>query len=134
MSFNIKEQPNVFDDAFLDIIGNEFKFDHVKGLAEWIKNSADAYTRADVPDASQYYLPAIHARRGAQHPAAFISTSTSSGWAATTSTKLSNGGAIAGRPAGERENVPWVDTATAASSTCARCSVARNSSHSGMVA
>ncbi len=44
MSFKIKEQPNVFDDHFLDIIGNEFKFDHVKGLAEWLKNSADAYT------------------------------------------------------------------------------------------
>ena len=54
MSFTIKEQPNVFDDAFLDIIGNEFRFDHVKGLAEWIKNSADAYTRADVPDSGQF--------------------------------------------------------------------------------
>jgi len=53
MSFKIKEQPNVFDDHFLDIIGNEFKFDHVKGLAEWMKNSADAYTRENVPDDRQ---------------------------------------------------------------------------------
>jgi hypothetical protein len=62
MAFTIKEQPNVFDDAFLDIIGNEFKFDHVKGLAEWIKNSADAYTRADVPDASQFIYLRFSAR------------------------------------------------------------------------
>ncbi len=54
MALNIKEQPNVFDDDFLNIIGNEFKFDHVKGLAEWIKNSADAYTRTDVPDVEQF--------------------------------------------------------------------------------
>ena len=52
MSFDIQEQPNVFDDAFLDVIGNDFKFDHVKGIAEWIKNSSDAYARLDVPDSS----------------------------------------------------------------------------------
>lgn len=56
MSFKIKEQPNVFDDHFLDIIGNEFKFDHVKGVAEWIKNSADAYTREDVADGNQHVI------------------------------------------------------------------------------
>lgn len=54
MTFEITEQPNVFADEFLDIIGNEFKFDHVKGLAEWIKNSADAYTRASVPEPDQF--------------------------------------------------------------------------------
>lgn len=56
MSFKIKEQPNVFDDHFLDIIGNEFKFDHVKGQAEWIKNSADAYTREDISDENQFVI------------------------------------------------------------------------------
>ncbi len=56
MSFKIKEQPNVFDDHFLDIIGNEFKFDHVKGQAEWIKNAADAYTREDISDEDQYIM------------------------------------------------------------------------------
>lgn len=56
MSFKIKEQPNVFDDHFLDIIGNEFKFDHVKGQAEWIKNSADAYTREDISDENQHVI------------------------------------------------------------------------------
>jgi len=54
LALTIREQPNVYDDEFLNIIGNEFKFDHVKGLAEWVKNSADAYTRLDVPDAEQY--------------------------------------------------------------------------------
>jgi hypothetical protein len=54
VSFKIKEQPNVFDDHFLDIIGNEFKFDHVKGLAEWLKNSADAYVCEDISDEDQY--------------------------------------------------------------------------------
>lgn len=53
----IVPQKNEFDDHFLDVIGNEFKFDHAKGLAEWIKNSADAYsTTARVPDHEQFIL------------------------------------------------------------------------------
>jgi hypothetical protein len=44
-SFKIAETPNVIHDHFLDIIGNDFKFDHAKGFAEWIKNSVDAYSR-----------------------------------------------------------------------------------------
>ena len=48
-------QKNEFDDHFLDVVGNEFKFDHAKGIAEWIKNSADAYsTTAQVKDDEQY--------------------------------------------------------------------------------
>jgi len=43
--FQIAEQPNIIDDNLLSIIGNEFKFDHAKGFAEWIKNSVDAYNR-----------------------------------------------------------------------------------------
>ena len=39
----IKVQPFVIDVAVLDLIGNEFRFDHAKGLAEWLKNSSDAY-------------------------------------------------------------------------------------------
>ena len=54
--FKIAAQPNVIDDHLLDIIGNEFKFDHAKGLAEWLKNSADAYTREDIPDDEQVML------------------------------------------------------------------------------
>lgn len=66
MALVIREQPNVFDDDFLDIIGNEFKFDHVKGLAEWIKNSADAYTRANTPDAEQFVILRFTTRNGKQ--------------------------------------------------------------------
>jgi len=40
---NIMPQPNEFADELLDVVGQEFKFDHAKGLAEWIKNCADAY-------------------------------------------------------------------------------------------
>lgn len=41
--FTIEEVPNEIDDHLLDIIGGEFKFDHSKGMAEWLKNSIDAY-------------------------------------------------------------------------------------------
>ncbi len=49
----IKVQPFVIDEAVLDLIGNEFRFDHAKGLAEWLKNSSDAYLRERVPDSDQ---------------------------------------------------------------------------------
>lgn len=64
MAFKISEQPNVFDDHFLDVIGNEFKFDHVKGLAEWAKNSADAYTREGVPDEDQHIIMRFAPKEG----------------------------------------------------------------------
>ena len=35
----IKVQPFVIDEGVLEVIGNEFRFDHAKGLAEWLKNS-----------------------------------------------------------------------------------------------
>lgn len=54
--FSIQEEPNVIDDHLLDIIGNEFKFSHEKGLSEWLKNSADAYFRQDTPEADQYIV------------------------------------------------------------------------------
>jgi hypothetical protein len=58
LSLSIVEQPNVIDDHLLDIIGNEFKFSHEKGLPEWLKNSADAYIRQSpaVPDEQQHIL------------------------------------------------------------------------------
>ena len=52
----IKVQPFVIDQAVLDLIGNEFRFDHAKGLAEWLKNSSDAYLREGVPDADQLMI------------------------------------------------------------------------------
>jgi hypothetical protein len=50
----IKVQKFEIDDAVLDLIGNEFKFDHAKGLAEWLKNSCDAYLREKTPDDQQF--------------------------------------------------------------------------------
>jgi len=52
----IKVQKFVIDEAVLDLIGNEFKFDHSKGLAEWLKNSCDAYLREGVPDDEQFII------------------------------------------------------------------------------
>lgn len=52
----IKPEPNKFDDHFLDVVGTTFKFDHPKGLAEWLKNSADAYATTGVPDAEQFVV------------------------------------------------------------------------------
>ena len=52
----IKVQPPVIDEAVLDLIGNEFKFDHAKGLAEWLKNSSDAYLRQGIPDDKQLVI------------------------------------------------------------------------------
>ncbi len=47
-SITIEETEHVVDDHFFDFIGNEFK-DHVKGLAEWLKNSVDAYIDKGTP-------------------------------------------------------------------------------------
>jgi hypothetical protein len=52
----IKVQKFVIDDAVLDLIGNDFKFDHAKGLAEWLKNSCDAYLRDKTPDDEQFII------------------------------------------------------------------------------
>jgi hypothetical protein len=52
----IKPQKFVIDDAVLDLIGKEFKFAHAKGLAEWLKNSCDAYLRERTPDDQQFIL------------------------------------------------------------------------------
>src|SRR3989344_6101788 len=52
-TLKIVEEKNVIDDNLLDIIGNEFNFDHEKGLAEWLKNSVDAYIRKGVSDHDQ---------------------------------------------------------------------------------
>ena len=52
----IKEEPNVYHDNILDIWGNDFNFSHEKGLAEWLKNSVDAYRRAGKPDKDQHII------------------------------------------------------------------------------
>ena len=53
--FKISEQPNVIHDNLLELMGREFKFDHAKGFAEWIKNSVDAYNREVNADGSPKY-------------------------------------------------------------------------------
>lgn len=55
-NYKILEEKNVIDDHLLDIIGNEFKFDHEKGLSEWIKNSVDAYNRQSIPDNKKHII------------------------------------------------------------------------------
>ncbi|HMN50242.1 MAG TPA: ATP-binding protein [Ignavibacteriaceae bacterium] len=51
---NIKiEKPVVDVENLLNLIGKEFRFDHAKGLSEWLKNSIDAYTLESVPDEEQ---------------------------------------------------------------------------------
>lgn len=52
----IIEEKNIIDDHLLDIIGNEFKFSHEKGLSEWLKNSVDAYLRAGVADEESFIV------------------------------------------------------------------------------
>ncbi len=46
----------VIDDAVLDLIGKQFKFDHAKGISEWFKNSTDAYIRKNVPNKDQLII------------------------------------------------------------------------------
>lgn len=52
----IVEEKNEIDDHLLDIVGNEFKFSHEKGLAEWLKNSVDAYHTSGIEDSKSYVL------------------------------------------------------------------------------
>lgn len=54
-NITIKETPHIVDDRFFDVIGSEFR-DHVKGMAEWLKNSADAYISQNTPSSQQYII------------------------------------------------------------------------------
>lgn len=55
-TLRIIEEKNVIDDHLLDIIGNDFRFSHEKGLSEWLKNSVDAYLRAEVTDEESFVV------------------------------------------------------------------------------
>lgn len=70
LAVSIIEERNIIDDHLLDIIGNEFKFSHEKGLPEWIKNSVDAYIRRDPPvsDDQQYVVFNFQDGRKGQPP------------------------------------------------------------------
>lgn len=56
VQIKIKEEQNVYHDNILDIWGNDFNFSHEKGLAEWLKNSVDAYRRAGAADKDQHII------------------------------------------------------------------------------
>lgn len=56
MLLKINEEQNVYRDEFLDVMGSGFNFSHEKGLAEWLKNSVDAYRRAGISDKDQYII------------------------------------------------------------------------------
>mgnify|MGYP005623891073 CR=1 FL=1 len=49
----VPENPKIDIKSALDLIGKDFRFDHVKGVAEWLKNSVDAYNQLEVPDSDQ---------------------------------------------------------------------------------
>ena len=52
----IKVQPFVIHENVLDLTGKQFAFDHAKGLAEWLKNSDDAYLREKTPDDERFVV------------------------------------------------------------------------------
>src|SRR5436309_5541662 len=54
-----KEKPRIVVKHALDLLGADFRGDHVAGMAEWLKNSADAYVREDTPDDEQYIVVAL---------------------------------------------------------------------------
>ena len=54
-TITIEETEHIIDDRFFDVLGNEFK-NHVKGLAEWLKNSADAYIDKGSPLSDQFVV------------------------------------------------------------------------------
>lgn len=55
-NLKFKDEVNLYHDNILDIWGNEFNFSHEKGLAEWLKNSVDAYRRVKDSDKNQYII------------------------------------------------------------------------------
>jgi hypothetical protein len=61
-----KEKPRIDVRAALDIMGANFR-DQVAGMAEWLKNSVDAYIREDAPDDQQHVV--IHLRIPGRKPA-----------------------------------------------------------------
>src|SRR5437016_5585188 len=72
LKLSIVEERNEIDDHLLDIIGNEFKFSHEKGIPEWLKNSIDAYIRKDPPVADDEQHVVLNFRDGqAGEPAIF---------------------------------------------------------------
>lgn len=55
-----KEKIKIDAKRALELLGADFRGDHVSGTAEWLKNAVDAYIREDRPDAEQHIV--IHLR------------------------------------------------------------------------
>lgn len=55
-------QKFVIDEAVLDLIGKQFRFDHAKGIAELLKNSTDAYIRKNIANDDQVIILRLNFR------------------------------------------------------------------------
>lgn len=67
LSSEIKEVETELDtERILDLLGQAFGFDHPKGIAEWIKNSVDAYIRTGTSDADQYIILSFEDNAGSE--------------------------------------------------------------------
>lgn len=47
------ETPTIDVKSALNLIGKDFRFDHAKGISEWLKNSVDAYNQEHIADENQ---------------------------------------------------------------------------------
>ena len=52
----VAEEAVIDVEAALDLLGADFRGDYVGGLAEWLKNSVDAYIREGVDDPDQHIV------------------------------------------------------------------------------
>ena len=52
----IPEKNIIVADSALDLIGKGFKFNHAKGVTEWLKNSVDAYNNSSFKDQDQVII------------------------------------------------------------------------------
>lgn len=55
-ALKILEEKNQIHEYVLELHGREFKFNHEKGLSEWLKNSVDAYLRAERGDEESFII------------------------------------------------------------------------------
>lgn len=61
--FNISPEAAVFSEHILDVFGAQFRFNHPKGLAEWVKNSFDAYQVERTWDDRQHVIVRVRLGR-----------------------------------------------------------------------
>jgi hypothetical protein len=56
------EDPFIHAQGALDLLGRPFRSDYVGGMAEWLKNSVDAYTREGIEDQDQHIVIGVDYR------------------------------------------------------------------------